>query len=56
MTLGNKHFEIIVGKGEKAGNSIFYFSHYVFNPVQLKLGHLSHIEIVVCKCFQFGHG
>ena len=36
----------IVGKGENAG----YLPPYSFKE---KLYHLSHIEIVVCKCHQF---
>ena len=34
--------------------SIFSFSHNVFYPSTDEFKPLSHIWIVVCKCFQFG--
>ena len=34
--------------------SIISFSHNVFHLMREKLHHLSHIEVVVCKCFEFG--
>ena len=35
---------------------IFYFSRNAFYRIEEKLHHFSHIEIVVCKRFQFGQG
>ena len=35
--------------------SIFSFSHSVFYSVKEINHHFSNIQIVVCKCFQFGH-
>ena len=34
--------------------SIFSFSKNVFYPFQNKFQCLSHIKLVVCKCFEFG--
>ena len=34
--------------------SIFSFSQNIFNPVNEEFDHLDHIQIVVCKCFEFG--
>ena len=36
--------------------SIFFFSHYDFYRIKNKFHHLSHIQIVICKCFKFWIG
>ena len=52
-----KHFKDIVEKGETHGNRHFLLiQQYVFHHVRKKLHHMSQIEIVVCKFFQFGQG
>ena len=53
-TLKKKPFENIVGKGENAGNQHYSFSHIVFYSSHSKFQSLIYIQIVVCKCFQFG--
>ena len=35
--------------------SIFSFSHSVFYSIRKINHHFSNIQLVVCKCFQFGH-
>ena len=44
---------IIVGekKENMMATGIFSFSHNVLYPSKERFQHLSHIEIVVCKCF-----
>ena len=58
MTLKQRTFENIAGKGENAGNqhitSIFSFSHNVFYSSETKFEIFIHIYFVVCKCLQFG--
>ena len=56
-TLQKKACEIIVGKGENAGNQHFLLvPHNVFWPIKEKNHHFSNIKFVVCKCFQFSLG
>ena len=44
-------FENTVGKGKMVETNIFYiFPHFLFIE---KYHHLSHVESIVCKCFQF---
>ena len=55
MTLYEKPFENIVGKGENAGNQHFLFLPTMFSTFpKIKFNFSSHTYFVVCKCFQFG--
>ena len=55
--LRNRLFGIIVVNGENAGNQHFLRLPTMFlYSIKKKLHHLSHNEIVVCKCCQFGQG
>ena len=43
------------GKKEKMlVTSIFYISHYVFNPIKDNNNNFSQGPFIVCHCFQFG--
>ena len=44
------------GKRKMLVTSIVSSFHTVFYPIQQQLHHLSHIDNVVCKCFQYGQG
>ena len=54
LTLSEKSFENIVGKGENAVNQHFLLFPQCFYPVQNKFQFWGCIQYVTCKCFQFG--
>ena len=54
MTQQKEPFENSMGKGENAGNQLFFLTHNVFYPSQNEFEFFSNRDFVVCKCFEFG--
>ena len=53
-TMKKKAFEIIMGKGENAGNQGFLLFPMSSTLPKTNFQFFSHIYFAVCKCFQFG--
>ena len=49
-----KPVENIARKGENAGNQNFLLFPPCFLAFAKKIEFLSHIYVIICKCFQFG--
>ena len=54
MTKGKKPSENNLGLVEKFCLPAFSLYTTIFSHLLIELHHMSHFEIVVCKCFQYG--